>query len=280
MSTQPLSILDAFQKRFSVRIYTGQQLTGQQTEIIEGIVKEVNNLDTPFHSAGVEISQTGPGLGISYNGLDIITNEAGFIVCKIPNNTTIQRSNIIDLTYIAQHALIKLEQNHIHTIWLAGTYDRKLAEERFKGYLVPSVIAFGPGEASKEENLKLREKMGLKGGRLPFDQLFYDGIKKKNISENDLNDYQPLMKDFLTALRSGPSACNFQTWRFVIAGKEVHLFDAKVDDYSNFDMGIALANLHMLAELRGGKFNLEFRKPAPQGPPSFGEYVATAIYDE
>lgn len=132
MSTQPLSLLDAFQKRFSVRIYPGQQLTGQQTEIIERIVKEVNKLDTPFHSAGVEISQTGTGLGISYNGLDIITNEAGFIVCKISSNTT-----IIDLTYIAQHALIKLEQNHIHTIWLAGTYDRKLAEERFKGYLVP-----------------------------------------------------------------------------------------------------------------------------------------------
>lgn len=280
MSTQSISLLDAFKNRYSVRIYPGQQLTQHQTELIQNIIKNANSLETPFHSAGVKIALTEPGLGTPIRDLTILQKESGFIACLIPNNNSIQRSNIIDVCYIAQHALMQLEQNNIHTFWIAGTYDRHLAEERFNGYSVPSLIAFGPGEASKEENIKLREKMGLQGGRFSFDQLFYDGIKKKKINENDLNEYPHYMKDFLTALRSGPSACNFQTWRFVISGKEVHLFDAKVDNYSNFDMGIALPNLHMLAELRGGKFNLEIRNPAPETPPSFGEYVATAIYAE
>lgn len=67
------------------------------------------------------------------------------------------------------------------------------------------------------------------------------------------------MKYFLTALRSSPSIYKIQMWRFVISIKMVYLFDVKVDDYSRFDMGITLTNLHIFAELRG-------RKSFPEAP--------------
>lgn len=55
--------------------------------------------------------------------------------------------------------------------------------------------------------------MGIPNGRLPYEQLFYDGNAKKQITKNDLNskEYPLYMKDLLTALRSGPSAINQST---------------------------------------------------------------------
>ena len=278
MSASPMSLIEAFKDRHSVRIYSGKSLTQSQINSISQIISEVNSLETPFHSLGVEVSQTEVGLG----NPSVIRNESGFIVCKIPANRSPERTDITDVCYLAHHVMMRMTQNHINTIWIAGTYDQNKAQRRFKGYLIPSVIAFGNGESSPQQNERLKMMMGIPSGRFPFDQLFYDLNANKRITENDLqsNEYPHYMKDFLTALRSGPSAINQQPWRFAIAGKEVHLFDAKFNSYSPFDMGIALANLHLLAEIRGGKCTFEVRNPAPEAPPSFGVYIATAIYEE
>lgn len=278
MSSEPINLIDSFKKRHSVRIFNKEPLTQQQKDSIEKIISEANSLETPFHSIGVEVSSTGPGLG----NPGIIRNESGFIVCKIPNGNNIQRNAIIDACYIAQHVLMRMTQIGIRTVWIGGTYDSNKAEQRFKGYSIPCVIAYGSGELSPNQNQRLKMMMGIPNGRLPYEQLFYDGNAKKQITENDLNskEYPLYMKDFLTALRSGPSAINQQPWRFILLGKEVHLFDAMFNGYSPFDMGIALANLHLLAEIRGGKCSFEIKNPAPEAPSSFGVYIATAVYDE
>lgn len=276
MSIEPQDLIESFKKRYSVRIFSENPLTAQQKASIEEIIKECNSLETPFHSLGVEVSSTEPGLG----NPRVIRNESGFIVCKIPNRNGVDRTNIIDVCYIAQHALMRMTQIGVSTIWIAGTYDQHKAEQRFNGYTIPCVIAFGSGESSPNQNQRLKMMMGIPNGRFPYDQLFYDANKKKKIAEKDLDDYKPYMKDFLMALRSGPSAINQQPWRFVISDKEVHLFDAKFNSYSPFDIGIALANLHLLAEIRGGNCSFEMRNIQPDAPPSFGAYIATAIYDE
>ncbi|KAK8864755.1 hypothetical protein M9Y10_010278 [Tritrichomonas musculus] len=277
MSAQaPLTIIEAFKERRSVRIFGGQSLTAEQQEALAQSIKEANSLETPFHSPGVEVSSTEPGLG----NPRVIRGEAGFIVCKIPHTNSLQRNQITDVCYRAHHALMRLAQNHVNTIWIAGTYDEDKAERRFKGYQIPSVIAIGNGEASREQNERLKQMMGIQSGRFPFDQIFYDAKSKKRISEKDAasSEYPPYMKDFLAALRSGPSAINLQPWRFMIDGNDVHLFDAKFNNYSPFDMGIALANLHLLAEFRGGNCTFEIRNKVPEAPPSFGTYIATAVY--
>ena len=88
------------------------------------------------------------------------------------------------------------------------------------------------------------------------------------------------MKDFLSSVRMSSSALNEQPLKFVLSGKEVHLFDVKVNSYSQFDIGIALANLHLLKDIRGGICSIEIKNPAPNASPLKGTCIANAVYQE
>lgn len=296
---KPLELLEAFKKRHSARTFQGQNLTQRQLDFISECIVEANHLDTPFYSSGVELDITGPGLARFF----MVSNEAGHIVLKIPINNyqkrpeenqkqqllTLEQKQKIDIAYKGQHLAMKLTQNHIDSVWLAGTYDEKEAERRFPGFKVPCSIAYGIESDTPHFALKMVKMMGVApkpGQRLPFEQLFYDGEKKKAITEADIcstekvENYPPFFADFVTSLRSGPSAGDRQPWRFVLCGNEVHLFDARMSSFSPLDMGVALANLHLLAEIRGGSCNIEVRSPAPDASPLEGTYVATVVYPE
>lgn len=293
----PLNLIEAFKARHSTRTYQGQNLTQQQKDIITQSVTESNALETPFHSQGVEVSSTEPGLG----RMGFISNEAGWIVEKIPirqndnneqskeDSKALERKQIIDVSFIAQHVVMKLAQNHINTVWIAGTYNEGEAEKRFQGFKVPAAVAFGIEQTTPHFMGRIIKFFGSSAGkRLPFEELFYDNDNKRAISEKDFESptpenvpsYPSYLKDFVTCLRSGPSAVNQQPWRFVLSGKEVHLFDVKFNNYSSYDIGIALANLHLLAEIRGGSCTIEVRDPAPETSPLNGTYVATVVYQE
>lgn len=286
----PLSLVEAFKERHSVRTYQGQNLTQEQKEIIAQSITEANSLETPFHSQGVEVSSTEPGLG----RMGFISGEAGWIVEKLPitqdqQDNDAERKRKIDVSYIAQHVVMKLAQNHINTVWIAGTYNEGEAEKRFQGFKVPAAIAYGIEQSTPHFMGRIIKFFGSSTGkRIPFEQLFYDNDNKRLITEKDFESptpdnvpsYPSYLKDFLASLRLGPSAVNQQPWRFVLSGKEVHLFDVKSNNYSTYDIGIALANLHLLGEIRGGNCTFEIRDPAPETSPLNGTYVATAVYQE
>ena len=107
-----LDLLDAFKERHSVRIFQDKPLTQDQKDIIRIVIAEANSLEIPFHSIGIEVSFTDPGLG----NPSVIRNEAGFIVCKIPSGTAIEKTTIVDLCYIAHHVMMRIAQNRINTI--------------------------------------------------------------------------------------------------------------------------------------------------------------------
>lgn len=294
----PIDLVEAFKERHSVRTYQGQNLTQQQKDVISQSITEANALETPFHSPGVEVSSTEPGLG----RMGFISNEAGWIVEKLPisqdqngsndqskeDPKVLERKQIIDVSYIAQHVVMKLAQNHINTVWIAGTYNEGEAEKRFQGFKVPAAVAFGIEQTTPHFMGRIIKFFGAAGKRLPFEELFYDNDNKRAITEKDFESptpenvpsYPSYLQNFLTSLRLGPSAVNQQPWRFVLSGKEVHLFDVKNNNYSSYDIGIALANLHLLAEIRGGSCTFEVRDPAPEASPLNGTYVATAVYQE
>lgn len=297
---EPTGLIEAFKARHSVRTFQKKPFPQQKKQMIAQIVTEANSVDTPFESH-VEISMTGPGLG----RMGAVSNEAGFLVQKIPldeeqeekpqaetpkeDPKIVFRKAIIDVSFKLQIAVMKMTQHHISTVWIGGTYNEGEAEERFPGFKVTAVVAYGE-EDTPHFMAKVMKFFGNSDKRLPFQQLFYDSDNKRQITENDFNENKPegtpnypsYMKDFLVSLQSGPSALNQQGWRFVLAGdgKEVHLFDAKGNSYSCYGSGIALANLHLLGEIRGGECTIEVRKPAPEASPLGGTYIATAVYKE
>lgn len=285
----PLGLLETFKARHSVKTYLGKNLTQAQIDLIEQSITEANSLQTPFHSQGVEVSSTEPGLA----RFGSISDEAGWIVIKLQKvegqpNEKQERKRMIDGSFIAQHALMKLASNRINTSWVAGTYNEDDAEKRFQGYKIPAVIAYGIEKTDKSFFRKMLTMVGSRTSRLLFEQLFYDIENKRSITEKDFDPsqqgkvptYPPYMKDFLEAVRLGPSALNQQPWRFVLNGKEVHVIDAKVNGYSQFDIGIALANLDLLKEIRGGSCTFEVKKKIKIDAPFSGKYIITAIYQE
>lgn len=294
---EPIGLIEAFKARHSVRSFQKKPFPQQKKQMIAQIVTEANSLDTPFETR-VEISITGPGLG----RMGVVSNEAGFLVQKIPLNPEqedgeekpkeedpkiVFKKSIIDVSYKMQVAVMQMTQHHISTVWMAGTYNESEAEERFPGYKITAVVAFGE-EDTPHFMAKVLKFFGNSEKRLPFQQLFFDADNKRQITENDFAENKPdqtpnypsYLKEFLVALQSGPSAMNQQAWRFVLAGKEVHLFDVKNSQSSFYGSGIALANLHLLKEIRGDECTIEIRNPAPEVSPLGGTYVATAIYNE
>ena len=266
--SQTSSIIDAFSNRHSCRSFLKTVLSQEKKHAIQNILSEVNALQNPFKTNGVAISETGPGL----NRFRSTSNESGWLVEKISSNHNSDLMNlIIDASFKMQIAVMKLTQNNIGTCWMAGTFNEREAEKRFPGYIVKAVVAFG--EENSDKHL-MGQLFGMFGGhdkRLSFQQLFYDDDNKRSIKEDDFSDkavsqYPNYMYNFLNALRSGPSPMNAQTWRFVLSGhgKEVHLFDIKNNENSWFTSGIALANLKLLEDLRGGNCNFEVRNPTPQ----------------
>lgn len=289
---EPIGLLDAFKARHSSRTYLEKDFPQQKKQNVAQIVTEANSIDTPFNSEGVEISSTTPGLG----RIGVISGEAGWLVEKIPLNRKSEnegekptedpnvayRKAVIDVSFKMQIAVMKLAQHHIQTVWIAGTYNEGEAERRFEGFKIPAVVAFGEESASPHLLARVMKFFSPAPSRLPFEQVFYDVDRKKPITEADLDssEYPSYFKDFVSSLRSGPSALNRQSWRFAISGKEVHLFDAYENTYSAFDIGIALGNLFLLKEIRGETCNFEVRNPAPESTPIGGTYVCTVVYSE
>lgn len=135
-------------------------------------------------------------------------------------NEDLERKRIIDVSFIAQHVLMKLESQNINSSWIAGIFDENEVEKRFPGFKIPAVIAYGIKQVDQSFLRKMLCKIGSRTSRMPFDQLFYDKNNKRMISENDFNEsqqskvpnYKPYLKDFLESIRSGPSALNQQPW--------------------------------------------------------------------
>ena len=282
--SQTLSIVDAFAHRHSCRSFSEKDISQDKKQSIQNILSDVNKLQSPFKTSGIEISETGPGLNRFWS----TSNESGWLVEKVPSNHKSElMTMIIDASFKMQIAVMKMTQINIGTCWMAGTFNESEAEKRFPGFIIKAVVAFGEERKSKHLMGKIFGMFGGHDKRLKFEQLFYDDDNKRFIKEDDfanktVSQYPSYMHNFLNALRSGPSPMNAQTWRFVLSGqgKEVHLFDEKNDENSWFTSGIALANLKLLEELRGGSCNFEMKNPTPQNSPLGGKYIATAIYNE
>lgn len=73
---------------------------------------------------------------------------------------------------------------------------------------------------------------------------------------------------------------NQQPWRFVLSGNEVRVYDAKLNNYSHFDIGIALANLELLKEIRGDSCTFDIKNPPPKTSHFDGKYIISVIYQE
>ena len=269
MSSEELSLVEAFKARHSVRTFGGNTFPEEKMAIVRETVEQVNSVATPFGTE-TRVAVHEPGLG----RMGFISHESGWLLCEIKADTPADkmRHAYIDVAYRTQLAVMKLTQHKIATVWVAGTYNKSKAEKSCPGWTVPAGIAFGE-ERSPHFVAKVVKWFGTGQSRKPLEELIYDVKAGKVVTEDTAGDNLEIYK----CLQSGPSARNQQGWRFVVDGPDVHLFDVPDSSMSALDNGIAIANMHLLGEMKGHGA-LSVRSPAPQASPFGGKYICTVEF--
>jgi nitroreductase len=255
MALSALALLDAFKARHSIRQFEQGSLDAGKVPAIDSAIAAANGLPTPFGNSG-ELATFPAGLG-----LGSITNEIGWIIAKVPRRANSPQA-IIDVSFRLHYALMLLTQAGLGTIWISGTFTPQKAESAHPGFAVPCAIAYGLVPGTKY----LKPRADWTASRKPEAQV---------IAIPDPTNVIALNASFAAALRSGPSAMNRQPWRFVFIGNLIHLYNAGTSESANFDMGIALANIRLLAQ--DEEKSVEFvAVEDPPGSPIGGQYVVSA----
>ena len=265
---QELSVIDVFKARKSVRNFDSQWPQEKQ-EIVDSIVREVNEIPAPFGTNGC-IGTHAKGLGT----MGFVSGEAGWLMLKIPKDvvsTPEYQNYLMDAAFRGQIAVLRLTQKGISTVWIGGTFSESKAEQDTPGFKIPCVVAYGINAASKRFFDKMMGFMGVGQNRKDFQELFFDDEKKQPFTKDTLGKYE----NILSSLRLTPSAVNAQPARLLVNGNTFTLFDASPSSYTPFDMGIMLGNAFFYAQGKLTYATKETDKVFPKG----GKYIASFTID-
>ncbi|EAX93690.1 hypothetical protein TVAG_473580 [Trichomonas vaginalis G3] len=272
LEVKEFSLIEAFKTRQSIRTYTGS-VTSDVHEKIAQIVQEANKVKGPFGTfASIDI--TGAGVG----RIGFISNEAGWIVLKIPlekNGAPDYVNFCIDAAFKANIAVMKLTQIGIGTCWVGGTYSQKECERRFPGFKIPCVVSFGFDHERRSMMDKLINLV-KSSGRYDFSVIYFNEITQAPLQNADNNK----LNEILECVRWSPSAVNRQSWRMNvnIPERKFKVFDYYnlSNSYSMFDIGIFISGIYLLTE---GKCRFDV-SPSDEKFHTGGKYVCTIYVEE
>jgi nitroreductase len=270
--TETLSVADAIKSRHSVRSFAGP-LAPERQSIVTQAIAEAQQLPVPFGTT-VEIADHPPGLG----RFGVISNEAGWLIGKVPAGTRDIANQSVDVAYRLQHVVIRLTQHGIATIW-GGMFQPSIAEQGNPGFVVPIAVAYG--DAPKTGPGLLSRFMSWAAGssnRYPFAQLFFDAKRNEPITEETAGRFLAILE----AVRLGPSALNRQPWRIIVVDNDtgpsiLHVFLAVEAQMHLLDIGIALGEIALTVSATGKivQFRVSDDKPVPS--PLGGRFIISAV---
>ncbi len=159
------------------------------------------------------------------------------------------------------------------TCWLGGFFNRSLFSakiDRTSDEIVPAITPIGyPVQKSVRE--KLIRSFAKAHKRLPWDQLFFEGVPIVPIEKDQIGKYSQLLE----MVRIGPSAGNRQPWRIIknVNRNTFHFYtinpkDGRFMKYSKFrplDIGIAVNHFDFTAKELGIEGNWTFENPKIPG---------------
>ncbi|OHS98147.1 hypothetical protein TRFO_35482 [Tritrichomonas foetus] len=267
MTQEVLSVDEAIKVRHSVRTFNGL-LSEERRTLLNQIIAEVNALPRPFGS-NVEVGDFGPGLGT----LGVISNEAGWLLGKIKADTPeadFPKAQY-DIAYLLHTCVLKMTQNKFASVWIAGTFNEKMAEEKNEGYKIPAVVAYGEDAQTVRFLEKAMKFFAGSSKRYPLEKLFYDLDNKRPFTKENSGDRLQLLE----AVQSGPSAMNIQAWRLAITGDIAHLYKGSDHAACAFDIGIAIAAMKLLLGAHGHETKITQEEEHPAYPEGTAEYICT-----
>lgn len=265
MSLSRLSLLDAFKWRHSVRSFAATELSPSVRQVVAEAVARANESQVPFGTKALVAATFDP---IGTYGF--VSGGKGAIVVGAPPPD--DRGTRVDAGVRGQLALMHLARHQIGTVWLAGSYRKSQCDKFVPGADAIAAIPFGVGEVKPGLTQRLIKWGAKSSQRKPLNELFFDVERGKPVTPETAGELLSMFE----ALRSGPSARNLQPWRFLVDGRDIHVFCAKENKYAMIDIGIAVANTMLLAR----EMNHEPRLTIKSGitPALGGSYVCSCSF--
>jgi nitroreductase len=240
-------MIDAIKNRISIRTYSGQKITNEDSFYIETLIKEVNQMKGPFgNSIKLFYYDQNHLSGNNKIGTYGFVKNAPIFIGGITENKPL---HLIDFGFLFEYLILKLTEKDLGTVWLGGTFNRsKLSYLIKEDELIPAITPVGYKEDKKSLMDKTIRKFSRGDHRKPLDELFFNESFDKKIEINQLSAEDLL---YYQLISFAPSASNKQPWRFIVRKHSIDLFIEKNKNYASMlsydiqllDMGIALCHM-------------------------------------
>ncbi len=238
-------MLNVIKERKSVRTYQKKGLSEKDLKAVQAVVKNLNGNKGFFgHQVKLQFFEK-PFIDqeekIKIGTYGYITNPPSFIAGCVDNTFY----GMVDYGYIFEQMILSLTEQKLSTVWIGGTFERKMFDFMQKDHeIVPTITPVGYEEHDKSsKEVDVREHVHA-DHREPFESLFFDNELDKPLSESHF------LAKALEYVRLAPSADNKQPWRVLVKNKNVHFYLHRSEAYQDnltfdvqaIDMGIALSH--------------------------------------
>ncbi|MCL1934512.1 MAG: hypothetical protein FWF53_11955 [Candidatus Azobacteroides sp.] len=270
-----MTIVEAIEKRRSVRNYTGEPLRKEHVTLITDYIA---GLKAPFDAPSIRIQliHTRQESGkVKLGTYGFVGGASDFLTLVFEKESSFPLMEEA-AAYAFEQAILFCTGLDLGTCWLGGAFNRKDFSEpvRLKPNEVLRIVS-----PVGYINPKIRFTETLLGqrknhfSRKPFESLFFREDFNTPLSEETAGIYgKPL-----EMVRIAPSANNLQTWRIVLSGNNLHFYrHLSVIGFSAIDLGIALCHFEQTCKESGiaGKFEvLNNKAPEKKGE----EYVISWV---
>lgn len=262
-------MMDAIERRVSVRSYEKRPLSYEDEITVRGILEDAEKKAGPFgHTVRFfdSVNKTEDGAAIGAHGS--IKHPPMYMGGLVKNTF----EGMVDYGFLFEEVILRVTEAAIGTVWLGGPFDGGDFDVKNHWHeVIPAVSPVGyPAKASMRETLE--HGVGGARRRKPMDEVFFMGERLDPLP----TDHKHIRH--LKAVQAAPSAANRQPWRIVLKEGVFHLFlhrDVKYSgdtamDIQAIDAGIALSHLHLALREDGWETTFTSEKPFDLGG---SEYV-------
>ncbi len=281
------SMIEAINKRVSVRSYTDEPIEQEKKQKIMDVLQSPNK--GPFghqvRFALIDFSELDKNEARSLGTYGFASGAKSFIVSAIkdglegiPNGRA-----FVDLGHCFEKVILTATNLGLGTCWMGGTFKRTNFAKSINASddeIVPAISPIGYARDRRTVRERAVRRFANSDHRKPWAELFFDGNVNNPLSKESVGGYAVPLE----SVRLGPSASNNQPWRIVYQKQQgafnfylkrtlgYNKFNGKID-LQLIDMGIAMCHFELSARERGLAGKWEVAMPARELGDA--EYIAT-----
>ena len=273
------SMIEAINRRVSVRTYADRPLEQDTKERLQGLLQEEGPgpLGHAVRFVLVDLSEQ-DRKEVRHLGTYGVIRGAGLYVAGILGDT---RGDMVDLGYCLEKLILRMTLLGLGTCWMGGTFNRAGFAHRIGlsgDEVIPAITPVGYAAHRKSiVDATFRRMVGA-DNRKPWSLLFFAGDAKAPLTREAAGPYATP----LDCVRLAPSASNRQPWR-IIKDSDAGTFHfflkrtpglgrvMKAADLQLVDIGIAMSHFELASAESGLSGTWTAQNPKAQG----WEYVMT-----